>query len=147
MDFFHFPSWKIQQGPLNVFPPLMFLPIPLSAGYNIDFLITEQNFQSEWKRGSSKICSALAFTQHLHVTETCTLLDKTCMILTRMRSSQPVSPSIDITSSSWKHLLHKSYSLVTSFMNVFNPLALYSKNDNSGSDYGSLHQSDPFILG
>lgn len=146
--FFLSPSWKIQQGPLNVFPPLMFFPIPLLAGCDIGSSVTQWENQSEWKTGSSKICSVLAFTQHFHVTKTCTLLAKTCMILTRMsRSSPPVSPSMDITSSSWKQLLWKSYSLVTSFTNVFNPLALYSKNDNSGSECGSLHQPDPFILG
>lgn len=146
--FFLFPSWKIQQDPLNVFPPLMFFPILLLAGYNIGSSVMQWENQSEWKRGSSEIHSVLACTQHFHVTETHTLLAKTCIILTRMsRSSQPVCPSMDITSSSWKQLLQKIYSLVTSFTNVFHLLALYSKNDNSGSDCGSLHQPDPFILG
>ena len=144
--FFFFPSWKIQQGPLNVFPPLLFFPIPLQAGYDIGSSIMQWENQCKWKRRFSKICSVLAFPQHFPVTETCTLLVKTCMILTRISRSQPVNPSMDIASSSWKQLLQKSYALVTSFTNVFNPLALYSKNDNSRIDSGSLDWPDPFIF-
>lgn len=106
--FFHFPSWKIQQGPLNVFPPLMFFPIPLSAGYDVDFLITELPKRVEEQLLQTLQCSGIhpALSHHPN-----------------MRSARQGArfPPEWAACSAWKQLLHKNYSSETSFWGLLIP--------------------------
>lgn len=104
-----FPSWKIQQGPLNVFSPLVFFSIPLLTGYDIGSSVIQWENQSKLKRDSSKIGSVLAFTQNFHVMETSPWQAQTRVILTR--NEQVFSAPVCLHGHySWNQLFQKSYS-------------------------------------